>query len=97
MRGSASISSGSLGIVTESRMAGVQTLLVSVLFALAAAGCGGGQGREAPVVVMRRSLSTTNRYYRTVGGNSSPENSSSRKDVYARRHPLEAAKITDRH
>ena len=50
MRGSASISSGSLGIVTESRMAGVQTLLVSVLFALAAAGCGGGQGREVRVV-----------------------------------------------
>ena len=50
MRGSASISSGSLGIVTESRMAGVQTLLVSVLIALAAAGCGGGQGREVRVV-----------------------------------------------
>ena len=46
MQGSASGSSGLIRVLTGSRPASRQALIVSVLFALAVAGCGGGQGRE---------------------------------------------------
>ena len=37
-------------VLTASPQAGMQVLLISVLLALAVAGCGGGQGREVRVV-----------------------------------------------
>ena len=46
MRGPAPSSSGLIRVLTGSRPASRQALIVSVLFALAVAGCGGGQGRE---------------------------------------------------
>ena len=46
MKAPASSSSGLIRVLTGSRPASRQALIVSVLFALVVAGCGGGQGRE---------------------------------------------------